>query len=74
MLKKEKILDQKKFWSKIFLVKQYFQRLKLCMVVVNLTGCIQNFGPLEPLLLVELEFLWGGWWCKVIIVSNQAQC
>ena len=44
--------------------------LKLCWVVVGIAGwpCLQNFRPLGPFFLVELEFLGGG--CKVIIVSN----
>ena len=48
--------------------------LKLCLVVVSIATrcCITNFRPLGPFFLVELEFLvgGGGWWCKVIIVSN----
>ena len=51
--------------------------LKLYWVVVIIAGwcCITNFRALGPLLLVELEFLWGvGGWCKVIIMSNPTQC
>ena len=55
--------------------------LKLCWVIVSLVyrwGRMQNFRPLGPLFLVEVEFVggWGGWcgWCGVvwtaIIMSN----
>ena len=38
---------------------------KFCWVVVSFVsrGCIQNFRPLGPLFLVEVEFVGG--WCGV---------
>ena len=38
--------------------------LKLCWIVVRIVWgcCIQNFRPLGPFFLVEVEFLAGGWW------------
>ena len=46
--------------------------LHLCWVVLSfaLWGRLQNFRPLGSFFLVEVEFLVGGWWCKVIIMSN----
>ena len=58
--------------GKIYAPPPKHSRAKLCLVVVSFVrlGRIQNFRPLGPLFLVEVEFLGGVGWCGGMNSNN----